>query len=174
MRLRRLVPTLGSLVALVSACALENISTGTGKSAAGDAGAASADAGDAAPAVQGAGCGVEAESGLQLCAATSACPTLAVDTNVFPSCGFRIRGSVVDLVCGCDGSICSMGAYTTCAQASALLEAQTQQQVCMQVAEGRCAAAARPSSTSSSGSTCDRACLSECGGGGGCASLCGC
>ncbi len=173
MGLRRLAPALTSLVVLVSACALENISTGTGKSAGTDAGAAAADGGDAAPAVQGAGCGVEAESGLQLCAATSACPTLAVDTNVFPSCGFRIQGSVVDLVCGCDGSICSMGAYTTCAQASALLEAQTQQQVCMQVAEGRCAAASRPSSPSS-GSTCNRACLSECGGGAGCASLCGC
>ena len=156
---------------LFAACALENMSTGSGKGAAADGGTKS-DAGDAG-AIQGAGCGTETESGLALCAATSKCPNLVVDTQVFPSCGFRIQGTAVDLVCGCNGSICSMGAFTTCAQAAELLTSQTQQTVCMQVAEGRCTTGA-PAPASTAKSTCDRQCLSECGGGAGCASLCGC
>lgn len=163
--------------ALAVACAIADVSTGSGKSASRDGGAA-ADAGDAASAIQGAGCGVEQESGLTLCAATSACPNVVVDTQALPTCGFRIQGTAVDLVCGCNGAVCSMGAYTTCAQASQLLTSQTLQGVCTQAIEGRCpAGAGASSSSSSSGSTktgCDKQCLSECGGGAGCASVCGC
>ena len=80
------------------------------------------------------------------------------------------RAASSELVCGCGDSICSMGAFTTCAQAAALLTSQTEQQVCTQLAEGRCSAGVptpgTSSSSSSSGSSCDKACLSECGGGG--------
>lgn len=160
---------------LLAACALENLSGGGNKGT--DAGAAATDASaDAGPALQGAGCGVESESGMTLCAATSACPNVVVDTQALPTCGFRIQGTTASLVCGCNGAICPMGTYQTCAQAAELLTSQTLQGVCIQVAEGRCAAGAG-AGTSSSGGTktgCDRGCLSECGGGAACASICGC
>jgi hypothetical protein len=163
--------------AFLAACALENMSSGSGSKGT-DAGAAATDAAsDAGPALRGAGCGVEPESGMTLCAATSACPNVAVDTQALPTCGFRIQGSSASLVCGCNGAVCPMGTYQTCAQAAELLTSQTLQGVCTQVAEGRCAAGSGGTSTSSSGGTktgCDRGCLSECGGGAACASLCGC
>jgi hypothetical protein len=147
--------------------------TGTSTTSAEGGADAAADAG-----VQGAGCGIESGSGAQLCVATSLCPTVAVDTQALPHCGFRIKGGSSELVCACGELICSMGAFSTCAQAAGLLSSQTESSVCTQVAEGRCsrgtAAAGTSSSSSSSGSSCDHTCLKECGGGGGCASICGC
>lgn len=71
--------------------------------------------------------------------------------------------------------ICSTGAFATCAEAKQLLTPQTKAQVCTQIAEGHCATAAPSAGTSGArGSTCDRQCLQECGGGGGCASVFGC
>lgn len=159
---------------LTIGCGIEQISQGGGSAAKpADGGADAADA-----AVQGAGCGVESVSGAQLCVATSLCPTVAVDTQALPHCGFRIKGGSSELVCACGDAICSMGAYTTCAQAAQLLTSQTESQVCLQINEGRCTTNAPvpgSSGASSSGSpTCDRQCLQECGGGGGCASICGC
>lgn len=127
----------------------------------------------------GAGCGIESGSGTQLCTATSLCPDVVVDTQALPHCGFRIRAGASELICACGDQICSMGAFTTCAQAATLLTSQTEQQVCNQVAEGRCSAAvpaagSSGSSGSSGSPTCDHQCLSECGSGAGCASICGC
>lgn len=158
-------------------CALQQNSPGggTGSSAGSDGGTdAAVDSG-----VTGAGCGIESGSRTQLCIATSLCPKVVVDTQAFPHCGFRIRGGASELVCACSDQICSMGAFTTCAQAAKLLGSQTEQQVCTQVVEGRCSAAVPAAGSSgSSGSggkpTCDRQCLSECGSGAGCASICGC
>ena len=128
--------------------------------------------------VTGATCGIDTQSGETLCRAVSTCPTVVVNSDTFPHCGFRIRGGAVDLVCGCAESICSMGAYSTCAQAASFLATQTEQQVCVQVSEDRCSITRRSStpSTSSSGGNpaCDHQCLSECGGGAACASVCGC
>lgn len=145
-----------------------------------EAGAAASDAGAAGEAgIVGGGCGVERNSGIELCVATSMCPSVVVDTQAMPSCGFRVRGSVVDLVCACGTAICPVGAFSTCAEASQLLANQTEQGVCVQVAEGRCLES--NGTTSSSGSTssggnpaCDRDCMRECGGGAGCASVCNC
>jgi len=132
--------------------------------------------------VVGANCGIESGSGQQLCQATSICPTLVVDTQAFPHCGFRIKGGATELVCACGQLLCSMGTYTTCTQAAALLMMQTEQQVCTQLAEDRCSAGTAAPSSGGSGTsgssgakgTCDHTCLAECGGGGGCASICGC
>ena len=132
--------------------------------------------------IVGAGCGVDTNSGAQLCAATSLCPTVVVDTETFPHCGFRIKGSSSELVCGCGESICSMGPFTTCAQAAGLLTSQSEASVCAQVGEDRCTKMpATPSMTSSSSGTsgnsnptCDHTCLQECGSGAGCATICGC
>jgi hypothetical protein len=159
------------LAGLGAACALEKGGDGTAaKGAAGDAGGE-------AGGPTGAGCGAERQTGIQLCIATSQCPTVVVDTQAMPSCGFRIRGSIVDLVCACNGThICPMGIFTTCREAAKLLTSQTEQQVCLQATEGRCAEAAVPNQTptNSKNPACDRACLDQCGGGAACASVCNC
>ena len=145
--------------------------------------------------IVGGGCGVESSAQQTLCIATSECPSVVVDTDVFPNCGFQVTGGAVQLICVCEGSmICSMGAFATCDQAAALLSSQTQAGVCTEVDEGRCYAitnttssssstsstSSTSSSTSSSGgsssgsSSCDKTCLQECGASAGCASICGC
>ena len=166
-------PVFALATALTAGCGIEQLTQGGSSSSAakGDGGTDAAEAG-----IVGAGCGIESGSGQQLCIATSICPNVVVDTGALPHCGFRVKGAASELVCGCGDSVCSMGAFTTCAQAAALLQSQTEAAVCMQVAEGRCFAGT-PSTSSSSGSskpTCDRSCLQECGQGAGCASICGC
>jgi hypothetical protein len=173
----RTAPAVFSALAacLLVGCGLEQLtqngSSGGTSSSSKDGGTkAAADSG-----VTGAGCGLESGSGVQLCRATSACPTLVVDSQALPHCGFRIKGGSSELVCGCGEALCSMGVYTTCTQAANLLASQTEAQVCTQLAEGRCSEGNPTSSGgSSSDPNCDRTCLKECGGGGGCASLCGC
>jgi hypothetical protein len=163
----------------VLGCGLAQLTqSGSGTGASTTSAEGGADAAEAG--VSGAGCGIESGSGAQLCVATSLCPTVAVDTQALPHCGFRIKAGSSELVCACGESICSMGAFTTCKQAAGLLTSQTEASVCAQVAEGRCSVGAGAGSSggagasSSSGSTCDKTCLSECGGGSGCASICGC
>ena len=148
----------------------------------GGGGAAASDAGhdaDADAGVNGAGCGIDSTSGAQLCVATTLCPSVVVDTQAFPHCGFRIKAGASELVCGCGESICSMGPFTTCAQAASLLSSQTEGSVCAQVANGGCTIGSPGSSSSGAsgsggGPTCDHKCLQECGSGAGCASVCGC
>lgn len=163
---------------VVVGCGIEQLSQGGGgsnksASTASDAGSDAADSG-----IIGAGCGIETGSSTQLCVATSQCPNVVVDTTALPHCGFRLRAGASELVCGCGESLCSMGVFTTCAQAASLLTSQTEQQVCTQLAEGRCSAGVptpgTSSGSSSSGSRCDKACMADCGGGGACASICGC
>jgi hypothetical protein len=131
--------------------------------------------------IVGGGCGREQSTGIELCVATSKCPNVVVDTQAMPSCGFRVRGAVVDLVCACGTAICPMGTFATCAEATALLTNQTAQGVCVQLAEGRCLESTATSSSSSSSSSstggnpaCDRQCMKDCGGGEACASVCNC
>jgi hypothetical protein len=90
--------------------------------------------------VVGANCGVDPDTGITLCLAISTCPTLVVDPDLFPGCGFRIHAAsdVIDLECACYGQICPIGVTTTCDQAAALMVDQSQYTVCMQVNEGRC------------------------------------
>lgn len=132
-----------------------------------------------AGAIVGGGCGVEQSSGAQLCTATSLCPEVVVDTQAMPHCGFRVRGVVVDLVCACGTAICPMGVFATCAEAQQLLATQTEQGVCVQLAEERCFDASGSGATSSSSSNggnpaCDRQCMKDCGGGEACAAVCNC
>lgn len=155
--------------------ACQNLDTGEGGA---DAGATSADGGSksADAGIVGGGCGREASSGAELCAATTMCPDVVVDTQAMPSCGFQIRGGAVDLVCACGTSICPMGIFTTCAAARRLLETQTEQGVCVQLAEGRCVELAAGAESGGEGGNpaCDRGCLADCGGGAACASVCNC
>lgn len=172
-----------ALVLVFAGCGLDQLNTGAGSRGDGGADGGGDAGGDAG--IEGAGCGTERQTGMTLCAATSMCPELVVDTQAFPSCGFRIRGSSVDLVCGCGEQICPMGVFATCREAAELLSSQTEQGVCVQVGEGRCTAASGAGTSSSSSSSssggsssggigCDRQCLKDCGGGAGCASVCNC
>jgi hypothetical protein len=178
MRILAVAALLVSSMSLLGACGIDQLMNGggAGSESASDAGAGEggADAG-----VTGQGCGVDGESGATLCRVTSQCPTVLVDSESFPHCGFRIKGSSVDLICACGRTVCGMGAYTNCAQAAKLLTTQTEQGVCLQEADQRCEATTTTSSSSSSSSsgasgTCDKDCLSQCGGGAACASVCGC
>ncbi len=166
-------PTIALAILLAMGCGIEQLTQGGSGSAAkaGDGGSDAAEAG-----IVGAGCGVERGSGQALCMATSLCPKVVVDTQALPHCGFRVKAGASELVCACGESICSMGAFTTCAQAASLLQSQTEAAVCSQVSEGRCFAVTPSGSSGSSGSkpTCDHQCLKECGQGAGCASICGC
>ena len=158
---------------LLSGCGLEQLMQSSTSNKPGVTADGGTDAG-ADSSLRGAGCGTESGSGAQLCLATSECPKLVVDNAAMPHCGFRIRGTAAELVCGCGDSICSMGTYTTCAQAAKLLSSQSELQVCTQVSEGRCSLRAPAVSSTTTNAPCDRQCLKECGGGAGCASLCGC
>jgi hypothetical protein len=161
-------------VFFLCACAAK---PGADADAGAEGGASAASSGG--PQVQGAGCGAESTTGQTLCTAISLCPTLAVDHDVYPNCGFRIRGQAIDLECACNGALCPIGAPATCDQAKQLLAGQTELQVCTQVNDGRCTtptpqATSSASSSSGAASTCDRTCAGECGGDPGCVKLCGC
>jgi hypothetical protein len=138
--------------------------------ASGSAGAAT-DSDAAAPAT-GSNCGVDPSSGISLCLGISSCPGARVDPDQLPGCGYRISGTIIDLECLCDGSLCPMGSAASCLDAKALLMDQSAQGVCAGVADGRCTALKDTPVVSSS--TCDKNCRSECGGDPNCVTLCGC
>jgi hypothetical protein len=146
------------------------------KGTAGDGGAPGQDGGrgaEAAGGATGAGCAQDRETGITLCAALSLCPTIVVDPDLYPNCGFRVRGEVIDLECVCSGSLCPIGVAATCAEAKQLLAGQNATMVCSQINEGRCTSAAHPAPSGSS-SPCDHTCSSQCGGDPGCIKSCGC
>lgn len=128
--------------------------------------------GDAGAAMLGADCFVD-NVGVELCAAISGCPDVVVDRSTFPHCGFRVRGSAIDLECSCYGELCPMGVATSCTEAAKLLGSQYEASVCAQVQEGRCTTP-RATPTTQTPSSCDRACAAECSGSGTCLKLCGC
>jgi hypothetical protein len=109
-----------------------------------------------------------------LCTAISTCPGISVDHDVYPDCGFRIQGTVLDLECLCSGSICPIGVPATCAQAQQLLAQQTQVAVCTQVSEDRCTGVSGGPTSDAGGGGCDQTCASQCAGDPGCIKICGC
>lgn len=182
--------TIGGLAACLAACIVAGIagcvdlslgqknSGGAGASGSGSGGAASGDGADAG-AVTGVDCITEPTTSAQLCTGISSCPGLYVDHDVFPNCGFRVKGATLDIECACSGDVCPLGVPSTCEQAKALLSSQTEATVCTQVSESRCTAGA-PSTGGAGGtsgggsSTCDKACAGECGGEPSCIQGCGC
>jgi hypothetical protein len=137
----------------------------------GGAGASGAGASAGASAT-GVGCGVDPSSGIALCLGISSCPSVRVDPEQFPDCGYRIAGKNIDLQCLCGDSLCPMGSAASCLDAKALLSEQSAQGVCAAVADGRCQRVAQTSHTSSS--SCDKECRAQCSGVPGCLTLCGC
>ncbi|CAN5400985.1 hypothetical protein BH09MYX1_BH09MYX1_12970 [soil metagenome] len=133
-----------SLVAtvVIPGCIAFNLGS---KKSASDAGATDAAKSDAATTdtgtsstPQGADCGQDPYTGVTLCSAISTCPTIYVDYDLYPECGFRIHGSVIDLECACYGKLCPIGVTTSCTEAANLLASQSQYSVCAQINEGRC------------------------------------
>lgn len=102
----------------------------------------SSDGGDAEGGVTGVDCGPDPDTGVVLCLGISSCPSVVVDSDLYPGCGFRVHdgSGVLDLECACYGQICPIGIASTCDQAAALMQDQSQYTVCMQVDEGRCTA----------------------------------
>jgi hypothetical protein len=128
-------------------------------------------------ATSGTGCVTDPQSGITLCEFLSNCPSVDVDQGAFPGCGFRLRGpSLYDLECGCGESLCPIGAPTSCATALQLLDQEgSSLEVCQQVSDGTCLPLAGDGGASSTtSSSCDKQCESECGGDPDCFQLCGC
>jgi hypothetical protein len=135
----------------------------SGASGAGSSGGASA---------TGTNCGVDPSSGIALCLGISSCPSVRVDPDQFPDCGYRIAGNTIDLECLCGDALCPMGSAASCLDARALLSEQSAQGVCAGIADGRCRVVQQTSHTSTS--SCDKDCRAQCSGVPGCVTLCGC
>ncbi|MGO9832844.1 MAG: hypothetical protein ACLP1X_01375 [Polyangiaceae bacterium] len=166
----RLVPW--SAIALLPLVACLQITTDPGSGAgSGSTSGASDDGGGSG----GVDCTTDPATQVVLCAGLDGCPGVDVDPGAFPGCGFRMNagGAPIDLECLCSGSVCPIGAPTTCAQASQLLQSQTVLGVCQQVSEGLCVQVAAPDAGSVAPG-CDRTCQSECGSAADCLQICGC
>ena len=171
---RRLLFAPLALVSTITASGCFQLSTSTHDDA-GTAPGTSTTVDGAAPAAVGAGCVTTAQAGITLCSAISICPSLVVDQDVFPDCGFRIQGQTLDLECDCSGAVCPIGVPVTCTQAAQLLQQQqSATNVCTQVSEGRCTQGAAPAPSGTGTSTCDTACRDGCGGDPSCWKACGC
>jgi hypothetical protein len=156
---------------LIAGCAMPTL----GSSDAGTASTSSTgDASTASPAATGAGCATDPTSGVTLCTAISLCPSVTVDSDQYPDCGFRIQGTVLDLECVCSGSVCPIGVPTTCADAQQLLQEQSELAVCTQVSEGRCTGGQVGPTSDAGNGGCDPTCSSMCAGEPGCIVACGC
>ncbi len=138
MKIAPLVLAMTLAVAGSTACSSNLFGNGDAGAARGDASSGDAAAIADAGAATGAGCTDDLGGGIKLCTYISVCPTLGVDHDLYPNCGFRIRGAVIDLECVCQGMLCPMGAPTTCTQAAQLMTNQNEIQICLQVDEGRC------------------------------------
>jgi len=146
--------------------------SGAGESAGADAGGSAGTGSSGAATATGTNCGVDPSSGIALCLGISTCPSVRVDPDQFPDCGYRIAGRSIDLECLCGDSLCPMGNAASCLDAQALLSEQSAQAVCAGIAEGRCHDVAQTASRSSA--ACDKDCRAQCSGVPGCITLCGC
>lgn len=117
------------------------------------------------------GCVVDPLSRMTVCTVIGLCPTLAVDHDRFPNCGFRAGTGTIDLVCFCDNYVCPLGLALTCGQARDVLATQYEITACSQVSELRCAVR---SATPPTNPSCDKNCAAMCAGDPGCIRLCGC
>jgi hypothetical protein len=159
---------------LLSASCLQ-IGTGTGTDPGTDAGsvpvsslAAGNDAG-----FTGENCFADPATQVVLCQTVDACPGAPVDPDLFPNCGYAMRGgSQLDLECLCGTALCPIGVPASCAQAKTLLDAQSAFVVCGQQDEGRCLELVAPEAGPRG--MCDPSCRDECAGAPDCIQLCGC
>jgi hypothetical protein len=164
---------LTSIVLMVSLTACLQVGKGGDSGSSANGGAAGAGSGGSSGgSLTGTNCGVDPSSGIALCLGISSCPSVRVDPERFPDCGFRIAGGRIDLECLCGDALCPMGSAASCLDAKALLFEESAQGVCAGIAEGRCQLLKETSSTSTS--SCDKDCRTQCSGVPGCITLCGC
>lgn len=161
------------LIVAVSACLQVGTPGDSGGGSASAGAAGSAAAGSSGVAAAGLQCGTDAASGISLCLGITSCPGVTVDSDQFPSCGYKINGSAIDLECLCGDSLCPMGLAASCADAKMLLGDQSALGVCAKVADGKCQVVKQTATGNTSGS-CDKDCQSQCAGEPGCLSFCGC
>jgi hypothetical protein len=142
----------------------------------GSGGSSTAAAAGGAPTTgTGVDCGQDPATSATLCLANTLCPGLTIDSSVYPGCGFRVNGAVVDVECSCSGSLCPLGG-ATCAQVEQLLASENQGVVCAEISAGICVAGTpvSGSGSSSSGGSCDTVCRDDCAGDPTCIEACGC
>jgi hypothetical protein len=143
----------------------------------GDTSSTTTGAGGGSGVAEGAECGTDPSTSAILCLQNTLCAGITIDSSVYPGCGFRVNGTVVDIECSCSGYLCPLGA-STCAQATTMLAAENYSQVCAPASSGNCAqgtpVATGAAATSSSGGSCDTVCRSECGADINCIQQCGC
>ena len=159
-------------ISLSSCLQIGNATDAGDADGASSAGAAGSNNSHSGTRITGSNCGVDPSSGVSLCLGISACPTVRVDPEQFPDCGYRISGARIDLECLCGDSLCPMGAASSCLDAKALLSEQSGLGVCAAVADGRCEIVKQTSSGSQS--TCEKDCRTQCAGVPSCTQLCGC
>ena len=163
---------IGALL-MVSVSACLQIGTGSdGAAGSGGAGTAGAVGSSSSAPYTGTNCGVDPSSGISLCLGLSSCPSVRVDPDQFPDCGYRISGTTIDLECLCGDSLCPMGSAASCLDAKALLSEESAQGVCAGIADGLCQVVKQTSTNTSA--TCDKNCRAQCSGDPGCILLCGC
>src|SRR5580658_3185906 len=119
----------------------------------------------------GTGCKTDPTTNVTLCAGSSECPSVNVDPNVYPDCGYFFNGGLVYLACLCSNNLCPIGQPTTCAQAAALLQSSNEGTACAEADNNQCtmlssgtAADATTIGTTDAGSGCDQTCYSACAG----------
>lgn len=167
------------LVLPVTACL--QLSTGDGTGSGGGGGTTSGSSsggttGGKGGATSGSNCTTDSQSGVTLCESIANCPGVDVDQGAFPSCGFRLHGSsTYDLECDCSGSLCPIGSPTSCTDAQQLLSQTSSLTVCEQLDNGTCLPLGGDGGASSSTtSSCDKTCESQCAGDPTCIQMCGC
>jgi len=164
----------------LTACLQLSTGDGTGTTGSGSSGGATGSTTSGSSgggATTGTGCATDPQSGVTLCEQIANCPGVDVDPGAFPSCGFRLHASsIYDLECACGDQLCPIGTPTSCATALQLLnQNQSSLEVCQQAGSGTCLPLdGDGGATSTSSSSCDKACEAQCGGDPNCIQLCGC
>jgi hypothetical protein len=103
-----------------------------------------------------------------VCADLSLCPGVTIDPSKFTNCGYSVHGTAIDPECLCYGSMCPMGAPSTCAEMAALLTTANALSVCDEYAAGHCenlGGTGAPSACDECKTNCDGilSCLRACG-----------
>jgi hypothetical protein len=114
---------------------------------------------------------------ISLCQTISSCPSLALSTQIFPECGFRINGSAIDPECLCDSEyLCPIGHPATCAEAVTDSSGDVNyDSVCEQEVSGGCTdlTAGSTSSSTTTSAAC-QSCVNACDNVPTCLDACGC
>jgi hypothetical protein len=172
-RIARPLVAAGAVLLMSVASGCLQLSTGAD---AGTGGSTATGTTGASATLTGENCQTDSTGTVTLCQGISTCPGITVDPGAFPNCGFLVDGtSVLDVECVCSNFLCPIGVPQTCADVTALLNAQTELGICSQVSEGRCTSLVTTTLDASvSTSTCTSDCQQECSGEPDCLVACGC